>query len=336
MWANWQTFGASSESVTGEQAWPQFGGNYDTFLAWEMHGIRLSPRLAADPFEDLATVQAVREGCDGNPRRYKGVGYFQLAPDVALVPVRVVVFYPDDGSVSPDWVSEKDARLLLDDVWSGPRTRTASDDCFVEDINGAWSHRAGCEGQPGCETVVQASTSSATTGMVQPDRIWDQCGVQFRMVSYHQCEIPRSLFNPLEDPEDGLCGAVDSRMRTLRNTLAPGCGIPFDPTAEVQLMFTGRLEPLSCTQGSNQQNTVYGIHDGGAVAVTRLGVEQRGLVPAHEIGHALGLNDLMSCADDNLLMCFAVPEQGTNISDDDCDTAHARALTIQQNFWNVP
>ncbi len=330
--AEWTAFGGPfSETEVAQATWPQLGGNYDTFLAWEMHGLRLQPRLTGSPIEALAVAQAVRDDCKSGPLPYKDVGYFQLKPDVALVPIRVVVFHPTpaSGSFPPEWVSSQDAELLFDDTWIGEKSATNGPRCSPDAVDGFWKYRAGCQGSAGCETVVQAN-GSASSSIIQPDRVWDQCGVQFRMVSFHECAIDAREFNPIKSPDDGFCGAlgITARMNTLI-LRARQCGVPDDPSAVIQVMFVGRLAPADCF------DVPVGAQNAGSVALTLASYRGSGFVLSHELGHRLGLPDLSDCSS-GMLMCEFANSQGSVISDDHCETANKTAMGIQEVFWGAP
>ncbi len=332
--ANWTAFGDAAfgfEEKFGQFAWPQFEGSYDTFLPWEVHGLRLQPRISGDPIEALATVQAVRDDCTTGSLPYKGVGYFQLAPDVALVPIRVVVFDPTPAAdlFSPGWVSQKDAELLFDDIWVGQKDKTNSPSCSPDAVDAFWKHRAGCEGGFGCETVVQAS-GSASSKIIQPDRVWDQCGVQFRLVGYHQCTIDAREFAPIESPDDGFCGDIGMTARVNSLILrARQCGVPQDPTAVVQVMFVRDLVPRDCN------NVPVGAQNESSVLLSLAAYQGSGLVLSHELGHRLGLPHASNC-NSGLLMCEFANALGNIVPLADCATAHDAAMRLQQNFWGGP
>lgn len=132
--------------------------------------------------------------------------------------------------------------------------------------------------------MVAAGTAGAGR-FLQPDRVLDQCDAQFRMVSYHTCEVPPEILYG-----DG-CGALadTGQFNTMRTWVNDHCDVPDDVP---RVIFLGSLGAGSCPGGVTK-----GSQHHGDVAISYLFADKKTL--PHELGHLLGLGHV---TDSNNLM----------------------------------
>jgi hypothetical protein len=293
-------------------------------LPWEAHGLRLAPRFTGAPSEGITVVQALRddfdtaEAVDGTP------GRFQLSPDVSVVPIRLIVTNPE-VDLPPGWYSQQLAEVLFDDLWRADvniNTETFPP-LSPADVVSNWTHRIGCN---------ESSCTSPTAR--QPDVIWEQCNIQFRLTEYRTCTVLQNAWiNQLTG--DGACNpnAASSQATVIKNALRECLGdVEFDKNITT-VVITERLQnpnnpcikpALGYATGSS--NFVY--------------VERRAMINtstefvlAHELGHRLGLNhpddNAEFCPVPETLMCSRATEMTDYIRPFDCATAWTKARQLQ-------
>mgnify|MGYP000337543633 CR=1 FL=1 len=316
--------------------WPQQEGTYTSDacatclganMFWEAHGLELGPRLSGFALENISTVQAYRTDSDiGAPVPYDNPGLFQLAPAVRLVPLNIVVtFPPNDANFGPNWVPQDGARALLDDVWAADIQTTTNPNEHPHAVNGAWTRRSTC----GAETC-------SAMGVVQPDRVWDQCDIQFRMVSYTSCPVPADVFDNVDQINGCNVDQHASNIEQAINGCAPNNGA-------TTVVFTSFLANhlLGCTNeplGAAKKTSPF-------VYITYQGIKN--LVLSHELGHRLGLPDIGtsdSCDQDSLMCTYDQQHVRTILGCEDsespdycgaCITARSHAEYLQglYNGW---
>jgi hypothetical protein len=300
--------------------WGTFGDDESNFF-FEAHGMKLEPVLEGDPLSSITTATGMNDTFNlpelpledplGNTE-----GRFQLDPDVALVPLRAVVLYGkgldkpgfSGPALASNWFSQSSAKLLFDDMWKGSKftnTQWGYDPDFVVT---EWTH------YPGTGQVALHADSGGGRHL-QPDRIFDQCDVQFRMVSFHTCKVtPDILYSADCDSELGQTGHVNA----IRSFVDDECDIPSDlPRA----IFVGSLSANNCASG-----VLEGGQLGDDLVISNLAAGKRTV--SHELGHLLGLDHTDDV--DELMG----PGQGTLLNGEECAEAHESAQEWQQAYWS--
>jgi len=277
--------------------WPQQDGTYTSDacptclgsnMLWEAHGLRLGPRLTGQELENVSTVQAYRTDSHiGTPLPYDNPGLFQLAPTVRLVPLNVVVtFPPNDANFDPNWVPQDGVLAVLDDVWAADIQTTTNPNEHPHAVNGTWTRKSQC----GAETC-------SAMGLVQPDRVWDQCDIQFRMVSYTSCPVAADVFSNLSTTNPCNVDLHASRIAQAIDGCAPNNGA-------TTVVFTNFLtnQALGCINeplGAAKKTSPF-------VHISYKGIQN--LILAHELGHRLGLPDIGGnaefCPQDSLMCTY--------------------------------
>lgn len=316
-----------SDGPDRHYTFPSFIGTFgddETSFNFEARGTKLDPMVDGDPFSSMTTAvgyhdtynapELVLEDPLGNTE-----GRFQLDPAVGLAPLRVVVLHGDElktpiffgPALSPGWFSRKWNELLFDDMWRASKHINTNQPISPDNVISEWTH------QPGSGHV--ANPLGGGGRYIQPDRILDQCDVQFRMVSYHSCEVP---------PEILYNGECESSLgqylhaNSVRSYVANNCDVPGDIP---WVMFVGSLGAGSCVSG-----TLQGAQDGGDVWIANSHAGRTTL--AHELGHLVGLapgNNHPS--DPNNLM--GPGGQGLELDAEQCETANSRAKELQKKYW---
>src|SRR5207244_5142843 len=111
---------------------------------------------------------------------------------------------------------------------------------------------------------------------------FDQCNIQFRMVSFRTCTVPDDVFDNLD--KDNACNP-DFQARKVNRALENCAELPHDGIPKVIFMgsLTARGLGFHCAQGD-----IAGAQEGEFVYMTYEGRDPNTL--AHELGHLLGLN----------------------------------------------
>ena len=303
--------------------WPSFAGTYgdnETSFPFESYGMKLEPMDAGDPLSSISTATAIHDTWN-NPELVledplgNVEGRFQLDPNVGLVPLRVVVLFGDGLTtdtfagppLSSSWFSVHSARVLFDDLWQGSKFTNTMAPFFPDNVITEWIRR------PGAGMIANDPVAGGGRHL-QPDRVLDQCDVQFRMVSFHTCEVPPEILY------DDACGSElqqTGHVNTVRSFVDNNCDVPTDTP---KVIFLGSLGGSNCLQG-----TLNGAFFGDDVLITHLFAGKTTL--PHELGHLVGLNHVDTT--DNLM----APGQGVDLSADQCETANARARDFQADFW---
>ncbi len=299
--------------------WPEqsgFYGNDEDKFFFEGHGIKLAPGIEGDPLATASTARAYYTwyGAELLFEDPLGLseGRFELDPAVALVPLHVVVLHGEgleDGlfvgsDLDPQWISENDTTALFDDEW------VADEYPSPDSVVSEWRIRPGTG-------YVAGFPAPGSGRWFQPDRIFEQCDVQFRQVSYHSCAAPPEILYDSEcNGEIGSTGHVNTVNIHVDNE----CGVPNDGIPRV--IFVGSLGGNNCVPG-----VVQGAHKDDNVFITNMFADQNTL--AHELGHILGL--FHTDAPGNLMQ-----EAGVDtdlIEDGQCQTVHDKAEAYQQKYW---
>lgn len=290
---------AASEGTFG-------GGLGDEQYFWEAHGTRLIPN-------DMALAQAFRDDWDRPRLAYRGPGTFRLAASASLVPLNVIVMYPNDGSVSPDWMPESYVDLIVDDGWTADKTINTDPGSSPDQVDIFWTRRF----KPGTE-------------LLHPDRIWDQCAeypglgsIQFRKFAFSTCPVDPLVFRP---PAGDVtkCNTL-AQENSVLNALAD---CPGATTPGTKIIFVDSLTPADAgcidgvTLGVTRNQTIVIMTFFGAISDFTI---------AHELGHVLGLgHESVPCA---TLMCESHNAIVNFLDSTQCGTAKLRAETLQQVIW---
>jgi len=308
-------------------SWPQADGAWfrDTVLTfpWESHGLHLDPNGAVS-----ASKVKLFEDDWQNPDVSYVKAHFHLHADVAVVPVRTIVLHgpgtpgtPNQPALSSTRFPPLDARLLWDDDWKhGSKQITNSPGYSPEQVVTSWEYRPGCtSGVQGCLNHRTSLVGNPNSGRYfQPDRVFDQCNVQFREISYQSCAVPHNILYNTSCNDSSFAN-------TVRSHVEKNCGVPLDTS--IKVVFLGRLTRWDCANAN-----LFGGSYANYVFMTEIAYPP---IILHELGHQLNLDHVTPCSPQENIMC-APPQQGVpfpRITPDDCVDAHAAAQALHNGWW---
>jgi len=168
----------------------------------------------------------------------------------------------------------------------------------------------------------------------QPDPIWSQCDIQFRMVSYSACAVDRAVFD-----NDSMCGGAGACGTEFSHSHASTVINAFNACASAQnkpgkpVIVTGSLDNIQCP-GQCLTPTI-GITDSpewSIVTQEALALSGGGTI-AHELGHLLGV-DGHSTNQNDLMYDKHIAGSPHLIGSDQCAKARTQAAIYQsQVIW---
>jgi len=251
--------------------WAPAPGNPVTF-PWEAHGVRIG-------YTSLA-IDAWKRGAAGNtvPVLHK---VLRLHPDTILVPIQVAELVPDyAGAPEPDITEHFDEAMnevWFDDRWDVHVQKVPEPDGSIDHISGSIALRPDGSGAAGYYP------------QIQPDRIFGQCDIQFRMIAFRKVKVPKQIWEMLDDAGHPICSADEesSRLQDARD-LAFGAGL--DLSAPV-VMYTRSLLGDGCS-ALRHNACRFPSCASPFVAIPYYLLQGPPYTLSHELGYLLGLDDL--------------------------------------------
>jgi hypothetical protein len=276
-------------------------------MPWEVHGARFG--------YGISTVTATKLRADSFATLASNATRFTLDPVVLVVPIQAILVLPDYGAADLEALmkatfGKAQQELLWDDRWRAKRQRFSSGGKLTE-VQGQWTHRTYDTG----DGEVQLRQTELST---MPDDLFEQCNIQFRLVSYSELRVDKELFElrrldgrtwkPICDKEYGIryrLKQLEAKANALPDVRSDLPRVIFNYT--VQPSACAALEPsvdVACDPGteascSSAGYAIIGLENLSAVSVNR------SLVLGHELGHVLSLEHRSDeeCKTEKSLMC---------------------------------
>ena len=270
------------------------GTNTDS-VPWEAKSVRLG--------YTAMSLNADKERADHTkPMAALGVDA-ALAPDTMPVPIQLARLMPkSESSPYRDYMvqlaSQERASRLFD---------------YMPKIE-----RQGVSHPGGLLSSSQYQEFSESCIWTPPDEVWDQCSIQWRMISFMEDVVEADAqLAPDECSSLKLDALVDGSYYDLVTKTLVDTNLPV-------LIISVQVSKSGCV--------VEGLGQGPTSPVAVVGVNDKGLTtPAHELGHVLGLSH--PCSGGSGLMC----EQAltTTLDESTCASARRSAATIVKMHWGV-
>lgn len=228
-----------------------------------------------------------------------------------------------------DRLNEAQSRLLFDEAWV-PSVLRSSDVGGLSDVVGQW------------KTKNQGNFFEPAQNYT-PDSIFQQCGIQFRMVKHIEVPANRRWWE-MADGTAPACGIIaEGRLQSMRDA-SVGAGLRGDLPI---VMHVRRLMNEKCGNYDTVLEQACNGTCGGAnwAAIDSFHVlDLHPYVISHELGHVLGLDDIASsavaCSGAKMhLMCQYSSRQSGEIkggpSNASCQRARSVAASYAKRYFDT-
>lgn len=304
--------GASELDLIPNPAVPGSWGVSDSsptiLLPWELHGIELGYALS----EAVIARQGATGARTTAPQSPVKVA---LDPTVMLVPVQVVRVIPNslDAPFASNLAKFTKAvqKKYWDDRWDIDTARFS---------------------EPGVPNKGSAhSVNNTVLPWDNADEIWDQCGIQFRMITCPGSKEGCPDLKVSEPAQVAATSCIEGRSPEASKNWSDAEVMPGVNRDLPIVTFTWRVTQANCP--------IADVAKGGRAAMgfgVTLGAGTGDLTLAHELGHVLGLDDFKDCKGDGRhLMCTQDGEQTRKIRPEDCLKARTNAARYVKRHWGV-
>jgi len=271
--------------------WPAANGLWDgpASIAVEQTGVALGPLPT--------TLEYTKHDYDMNALPV-AAGAASLAPEVIVVPVNVFVAVPDEDldpighAVASNVIEPAFYRALFDDQWEVSGVRGSAPGGKTELYTGGFNLKTSLH-----HTSTAAHLRRVTwigRDHVNPDDVFAQCGVQFRLASVTAYieDNPQAIF--FEDAGGEKICPASAGLQPLHTGMiarAQQEPLPLYPYGDyaaqgINVLFSPRVSGCVEVAGVGSDTANY-----AALPLNPVMVSAPELTLAHELGHVLGLDD---------------------------------------------
>jgi hypothetical protein len=299
--------GATSLDLT---PWPRLIGSYAAdpearrVLPWELHGIELGYALSE---ANISKTSALGNRILSTHSPIK----VELDAGVMLVPIQVIRVVPSDPSAPFAANLAKYTKATYKKYFDDPLDL----DTFRDS-------------EPGVPNKYSQHTVNATAlPWDNADEIWDQCGIQFRMITCpgSQEGCPDLV---VEDPLRIAAAECPSPLgpSTVRQNWEDAEQLPGVNRDLPIVTFTWRITSDGCAEAGLAKT-------GRAALGFAVAQNATSRLVAHELGHVLGAPDYSDCAQTGEHLMCNHGDDSAHIQEIDCKTARQTAARYVQAAW---
>lgn len=290
-------------------------------MKWSAHGSRLPPRVTGAPDEGRVNFRLrYNSYLPGTFIDYSDPASLQLNSNVVLVPIHVIQLYVKGADLDGDgWYSKSRADATFDDYWLAYDHIYDAPPFYPYDVTHIWGEK------PGSSNLMQHA---------QPDLIWTQCDIQFRVVEYTACPVDKDTFRNNEHCTTGFpCGGElthpqASKVINAVNDCEEANGKPGKP-----VIMTGSLDNLGCECYEETLGIAEPVN-WAIVSKESLATANGGTL-AHELGHLLGIKYHTPNAAD-LMYEKHISGSPHLVGANECAAARSYARQFQNEVWPPP
>jgi hypothetical protein len=283
-------------------------------MRWEVHGIELGYKDTEAAAEHL-DVSFAENFTPAIPVKIR------LDPRTMLVPVQLIRVLPPPSSE-------------LESIYRLREFSQRSYKQFWDDRLPMDTKHISHPDQPNATSIHNFPSDEITLPFTQPDQVWNQCGIQFRMMNCSDNDLgcPDLIVDSVENiaPTECESGGLHN-FSHMRQDFGLAESLP-GVTRDLPIMIAVSSVSGDCL---GDQPIDVGEIGKAALALSRRS-RPSPLAAAHELGHVLGLNDDDSCTGEKgHLMCSQSDFQRPIVRPADCARARRGAVSYVKLKWNV-
>ena len=305
-----RTVRSNGGSTVSLWAFPSSNAAPSQPMVWVTRGTKL-PRRMGTVTQDQLEIDAIydHKSVMQGPFPWTNKAKVVLDPDVHLLPIQVVQLYSvPAGYPSNVGATENMAKVVFDDAALTDQYINTTPTTNPDSVLHTWQKDGRDEDLP----------------ILRPDDVWLQCGIQFQLIHYASCEVPREVMIPQEDicTDNALTQQANAAINAADDCEAAQRG------DGLRIIYTGKLVDPDCpTQVGGL--TALG---GNTAVVSPSALNWGSRTVTHEVGHLLNLVDLTGSNQDRLMFNNSTASTGNLLTAAECSTARGAALA-KQSEW---
>lgn len=314
------------DPYAGPMPWPSQRGDWapapgnPVAFQWEAHGLRVG-------YANL-TVNAQKQDAIYHKTVPILGTVLRLDPKTILVPIQIAQLVPDyTGAPFPtatEHFDEATNEVWFDDRWNVHVQRVSAPDGSIDHVSASIVLRP------------DASGGAGYYRQIQPDRIFGQCNIQFRMIAFRRVKVPKQIWEMVDDAGHPICSADEefSQLRDARD-LAFDAGL--DPSVPV-VMYTRSLLGDGCS-ALRRNACSFPSCSSPFVAIPYYLLQGPPYTLSHQLGYLLGLDDLPfnpdTCNHESAQPLMCGGSGFTNAGAGSCNAARRGAAALSNRYYGT-